>query len=262
MRLIDSGEVRLAVYEQGDPTKPTILFLHGYPDDHRVWDQVVHRLEDAFHIVRYDVRGSGASSAPRTVGGYRLDRLAADMDAVLDAVGRPRVHLVAHDWGSIQGWHIVGRSDRFASFTSIGGPGLDQAAAFLRQAGRTRAIGQLLRSWYIAGFQLPVLPELIMFVLAPAMGADAADARNGLNLYRANMFSRLRRPADPRVNVPVQLIECTRDPFVSPWLLASLRRWAPTFRRERIIAGHWAQRTRPETVAELVAAFVDSAAAS
>ncbi|MEU7893596.1 alpha/beta fold hydrolase [Nonomuraea sp. NPDC049152] len=258
MRLIDSGEVRLAVHEQGDPAKPTILFLHGYPDDHRVWDQVVHRLEGSHHIVRYDVRGTGGSSTPRSVSGYLLERLAADMDAVLDAVGKPKVHLVAHDWGSIQGWYAVARSDRFASFTTMGGPGLDQTAAFFRQAGRTRAIGQLLRSWYIAGFQLPVLPELIMGALAPSLGASVADARNGLNLYRANMLNRLRRPGDPRVNTPVQLIECTRDPFVSPWLLASLRQWAPTFRRERIVADHWAQRTQPGTVAKLVAEFVDS----
>ncbi|MGV9302294.1 alpha/beta fold hydrolase [Nonomuraea sp. NPDC003727] len=256
MRLIDSGEVRLAVHEQGDPAKPTIVLLHGYPDDHHVWDRVVPLL-GGYHIVRYDVRGAGASTAPRSPGGYLLDRLAADMDAVLDAVGKPKVHLVGHDWGSIQGWYFLGRSDRFASFTTIGGPGLDQAAAFFRQARPSRALGQLLRSWYIAGFQLPVLPELIVTRLARPLGATAADARNGLNLYRANMLTRLRRPGDPRVRTPVQLIRCTRDPFVSPWLLASLGQWAPAFTHERLVADHWPQRTRPEAVAKLVAAFAD-----
>ncbi|GAA3472456.1 alpha/beta fold hydrolase [Nonomuraea roseola] len=257
MRLIASGEVRLAVYEQGDPASPTIVLLHGYPDDHRVWDQVADLLQDRFHIVRYDVRGSGGSSAPRAVGDYRLDRLAADMDAVLDAVGKPKVHLAAHDWGSIQGWYFAGRSDKLASFTSLGGPGLDQAAAFFRQAGPLRAAGQLLRSWYIGAFQLPVLPELVMAPLARALGATAADARNGLKLYRANMAGRLRRPGDPHVNVPVQLIESTRDRYVSPWLLASLGQWAPKFRHRRIVADHWAQRSQPGTVAELIAEFAD-----
>ncbi|GAA2377935.1 alpha/beta fold hydrolase [Nonomuraea africana] len=260
MRLIASDDVRLALYEQGDPANPTVVLLHGYPDDHRVWDQVADLLRGRFHVVRYDVRGAGRSSAPRAARDYRLDRLAADMDAVLDAVGKPKVHLAAHDWGSIQGWYFTGRSDRFASFTSLGGPGLDQAAAFFRQAGPIRALGQLLRSWYIGAFQLPVLPELAMAPLARALGATAADARNGLNLYRANMLTRLRRPGDPHVNVPVQLIECTRDRYVSPWLLASLGQWAPKFRHRRLAADHWAQRTQPEAVAKLVAEFADWAA--
>src|ERR1051326_5334046 len=103
-----SDGVRLLVKEQGVVGRPVVVLLHGYPDNSTVWDRVAELLAERFHVVRYDVRGAGGSGAPGDRGGYRLDRLAADLAAVVRAVspGRP-VHLVAHDWGSIQGWHAV-----------------------------------------------------------------------------------------------------------------------------------------------------------
>ncbi|MFC7612955.1 alpha/beta fold hydrolase [Actinokineospora soli] len=63
-RTVRSGDVELAVFEQGDPAAPTVLLVHGYPDTHRMWDGVAARLAEDYHVVRYDVRGAGASSAP------------------------------------------------------------------------------------------------------------------------------------------------------------------------------------------------------
>ncbi|MEU7002855.1 SDR family oxidoreductase [Nonomuraea sp. NPDC046570] len=278
MRWVTSGDVRLALVEQGDPAAPTILLVHGYPDTHQVWDEVAAELADRFHVVRYDVRGVGRSSAPRDRRHYAFDHLAADLAAVLDAIGKPRVHLVGHDWGSLQGWEAITRPgirDRVASFTTLGGPGVDQTAHFMRHGKRTQIAAQLRRSWYIGAFQLPVLPEIawrtvIPRSLARTMSGEgvtprpghpsatlAKDARNGLRLYRANMFTRRRVPGDPNVTVPVQLIEGTRDAFVTPGLLASLGRWAPDFWHRRIAAGHWAHRSHPQVVARMVGEFAE-----
>jgi len=101
--------VRLAVQERGSTTEaPTVVAVHGYPDDHRVWQGVADDLAVDHRFVTYDVRGAGASDAPSTRAGYRLDRLAEDLAAVLDAVSPDRpVHLLGHDWGAIQAWHAV-----------------------------------------------------------------------------------------------------------------------------------------------------------
>ncbi|MFI6601823.1 SDR family oxidoreductase [Nonomuraea sp. NPDC050536] len=278
MRLIESGDVRLALFEEGDPGNPTILLVHGYPDTHRVWDEVAEILRERFHVVRYDVRGAGRSTAPRDHHDYDFDHLAADLVAVLEAIGKPRVHLVGHDWGSLQCWEAVTRPRvraRVASFTSFGGPGLDQAAAFMRYGKRREVLSQLTRSWYIGAFQTPVLPELAWRRLMPAALARTMhgegieprpghpadtlvrDGRNGLWLYRANMMNRMRVPGDPNVDVPVQLIETTRDIFVAPALLASVGQWVPRFWHRRVPAGHWAQRSHPGVVARMVAEFAD-----
>ncbi|MGP3962903.1 SDR family oxidoreductase [Nonomuraea sp. 3N208] len=287
MRWVESGDVRLAVFEDGDPAHPTLLLLHGYPDTHRVWDEVVALLRDRFHVVRYDVRGAGASTEPLDRRDYGFDRLIGDLSAVLDAVGKPHVHLVGHDWGSLQGWEAVGRAgvlERLASFTSVGGPGLRQTAHFLRHGRRRQVAAQMVRSWYIGGFLVPVVPELVWSSILPRLIAQGfgdgvaaraghpaetlvKDGHNGLWLYRRNMPDTLADPdLSPAVgDIPVQLIEATRDRFVTPALLASTGQWVPRLWRREIAAGHWVQRSHPELVAGMIAEFaahVDGAPAS
>src|ERR1700720_3501174 len=102
---VSSGDVQLAVASEGDPDKPTLVFLHGYPDTKEVWDSVRQLPVGDFHTVAYDVRGAGESSAPRGSAAYDLRLLGDDLDAVIDTVaGGRRVHLIGHDWGGIQGW--------------------------------------------------------------------------------------------------------------------------------------------------------------
>lgn len=131
-----SGGLALAVFEQGSEPGPVVLAVHGYPDDHHVWDPVVERLRPDHHVVTYDVRGSGASGVPDGRSGYRMDALVSDLMAVADAVSPDRpVHLVGHDWGSIQGWAAVTdprAAPRFTSYTSMSGPSLDHVAAWVR----------------------------------------------------------------------------------------------------------------------------------
>lgn len=125
-RWVTSGTVQLAVREEGAPENPTVVLLHGYPDTGAVWDEVTERLRHRFHVVTYDVRGAGDSTVPGDEAAYALPELVGDLHAVIDAVSPARpVHLVGHDWGSIQGWDAVTSSaldGRIASFTSISGP--------------------------------------------------------------------------------------------------------------------------------------------
>jgi NAD(P)-dependent dehydrogenase (short-subunit alcohol dehydrogenase family)/pimeloyl-ACP methyl ester carboxylesterase len=182
-RRVESGEVELAVRERGEPDRPTVVLLHGYPDTSAVWTEVAERLAARFHVVAYDIRGAGESTPPRAgwaetmegvrpgPGDYAMPSLLGDLVAVLDAVrpdGRP-VHIVGHDWGALQGWAAVtapATRDRIASFTSIGGVSLEHLSACLDRIkergakGRLTVAGQLAKSSYIGFFQAPVLPEL------------------------------------------------------------------------------------------------------
>ncbi|WP_433471955.1 SDR family oxidoreductase [Spirillospora sp. CA-142024] len=279
-RRVRGDGVDLAVYEQGDRSNPTLLLVHGYPDTHAVWDEVAGRLAGRFHVVRYDVRGAGASSRPFGSRRYTFDYLMSDMRAVLDATAPERkVHLVGHDWGSIQSWEAAcTMPDRFASFTSISGPCLDHVAHWMRRnlarptpANLRRAAGQAIRSWYIYFFQTPLLPELLWragmagpFSKALQLGEGipvrdghpartmARDAAAGVGLYRANMIRRLRRPRDRRTDVPTQVIVPTRDLFVSPHLVGGLAGRVPNLSLRPIAAGHWVPRSHPGVVARWI----------
>ncbi len=255
--------MRLAVYEDGPAEgADTVVLVHGYPDRASVWDGVAGLLSDRFRVVRYDVRGCGESSEPAGRDGYLISALTSDLAAVVRSTGSRPVHLVAHDWGSIQSWAAVADPELaglFASYTSISGPDLDHIGQWVRAGRRRDVLRQLVHSWYIGAFQVPVLPELVWRLpgLRARFHATYRDARNGVQLYRANMGARLSRPVPRRTTIPVQQLALTHDPFVTPAILESADPWCDQLWRRDVVAEHWAVRNKPELVARLVAEFVD-----
>ncbi|MFE2750807.1 alpha/beta fold hydrolase [Actinosynnema sp. NPDC059335] len=271
---VESEGVRLAVFEQGDRSAPTVVLVHGYPDTHHVWDAVVPLLAEEFHVVTYDVRGAGASSAPRGLAAYRLPVLARDLFAVIAAVSPDApAHVVAHDWGSIQAWEAVTTPGApIASYTSISGPCLDHIGHWTRRAPTAQRLRQLLHSWYIVAFHVPVVAPLVWRHVVgprwrsvvrraegftpPASPTVVRDGVHGMALYRANFIPRLRSPRERRTDVPVQLVRPARDRYVTDGVLEGVERWASDVRRRVLDAGHWAQLTHPREVALLVADHV------
>ncbi|MGC4980001.1 SDR family oxidoreductase [Streptomyces sp. DT193] len=286
-RRVRTGGVELCVAELGDDRQPTVVLVHGYPDSKEVWSEVAVRLADRFHVVLYDVRGHGRSTAPRPLrGGFTLEKLTDDFLAVIDAVspGGP-VHLVGHDWGSVQSWEFVtvARTEgRIASFTSMSGPSLDHFGHWIKRRVRRptpRRVGQLLgqgaKSWYVYMLHTPVLPELawrgplgkrwpkILQRLEKVPAGDyptpslPSDAARGAWLYRDNVRSRLGRPReDAYAHAPVQLITPLGDAFLSERLYDELEKWAPDSVRRTLQAKHWVPRTRPDQLADWIAGFV------
>ncbi|MFD1661334.1 SDR family oxidoreductase [Streptomyces caeni] len=286
-RRVRTGGIELCVAELGDPAQPTVVLVHGYPDSKEVWSEVADRLAGRFHVVLYDVRGHGRSTAPKPLrGGFTLEKLTDDFLAVVDAVspGRP-VHLVGHDWGSVQSWEFVTvkrTEGRIASFTSMSGPSLDHFGHWIAQRVRRptpHRVGQLLgqgaRSWYVYLLHTPVLPELawrgplgrrwpgILRRVEKVPGGDyptrslPRDAAHGAWLYRDNVRSRLRRPrTDAYAHAPVQLITPLGDAFLSERLYDGLERWVPRLTRRTLPAKHWIPRTRPDQLASWIMEFV------
>jgi NAD(P)-dependent dehydrogenase (short-subunit alcohol dehydrogenase family)/pimeloyl-ACP methyl ester carboxylesterase len=261
--------VRLRWYESGSAGAPTVVCVHGYPDDHTVWDGVATELATRYHVVSYDVRGAGKSGKPRSRDAYRLDQLAEDLATVIDAVSPERpVHLLAHDWGAVAAWHAVTGEwlrGRIASYTSISGLCLDHAAHWFRARLRRptpralrELITQLVASWYIGFFQLPLLPELAwriglaqrtLALLEPTNTPAVSDAVHGLQLYRANMLPRLVQPDARTTDIPVQVLVPRRDPFLSVPLQTDIGRWVPDLASRVLPGGHWVPRTHPQAVA-------------
>lgn len=256
-----SADLRLRVLEEGDPTLPTVLLVHGYPNNSSIWDAVAARLAERFHVVRVDLPGAGGSNKPKTRDGYRVERLTEHLVAVMKATSTGKVHLVGHDWGSTLGWHAVAtHPELFTGFTSISGPSLDHLADWVRRNRRNpfKVLNLLRRSWYIAGFKIPVLPELLWRVrpLRTKLDAQHRELHNGLELYRANI-GRSRPPKT--IHVPVRQIALRRDPYVRPAHLDAAKPWVPNLSRRTLHADHWAPRTHPEPIAWLIAEFVDDA---
>ena len=289
-RFIDSTDgVRVAAYEEGNPDGPTVVLVHGWPDSHVVWDGVVPLLADRFRIVRYDNRGVGKSSVPKPVSAYTMACYSDDFAAVVDALapGQP-VHVLAHDWGSAGMWEYLSRpgaSDRVASFTSVSGPSADHLNRFIignlkrpyRPKLFLRALSQLLSFTYMGFFSIPVVaPFVVRRFLAAALRRSLVvrdrippeklhhsatyktDAANSLKVYGANYFRSVTSArADHYVEVPVQLIVNTNDPFVRPYVYDDTKNWVSRLWRRDIKAGHWSPMSHAPTIAQSVRELVD-----
>ncbi|ALO09736.1 Putative oxidoreductase [Streptomyces venezuelae] len=286
-RWVRTGGVELCVAELGDTDRPTVVLVHGYPDSKEIWSEVAARLAEDFHVVLYDVRGHGRSTAPAPLrGGFTLEKLTDDFLAVADAVSPDGpVHLVGHDWGSVQSWEFatVPRTEgRIASFTSMSGPSLDHFGHWIKQRmtrPTPRRVGQLLgqgaKSWYVYMLHTPVLPELawrgplgkrwpkILERVEKVPAGDyptpslPSDAAHGAWLYRDNVRARLGRPRpDAFAHVPVQLITPTGDAFLSEQLYDDLGSWVPALTRRTLPAKHWVPRTRPDQLSAWITEFV------
>jgi pimeloyl-ACP methyl ester carboxylesterase len=279
--VLASDGVPLAAYLDGDPAAPnTVLALHGYPDNASLWDPVVNLLAPTHRVIRYDVRGAGRSGTPADRSGYRLAQLAADAETVLDATAPDRpVHLLGHDWGSVQGWYLLRvprLAGRIASFTSISGPSLGHVRPWLRSQLRAGQLAPVLRqlahSSYVPFFLLPLLPELAwrsglvdrLLERRPGRASwrSQSDKLHGLELYRANILAGGRRsgdrPAGPKhIEVPVQVLAPSADPFVSPELqLGAPRPYVRQFSGRTVPGGHWLPVSQPDLVAAAVTEFI------
>ncbi|MGI9126053.1 MAG: SDR family oxidoreductase, partial [Mycobacterium sp.] len=269
------------------PDGPAIVFVHGWPDSHVLWDSVVAELAGRYRIIRYDSRGAGASDVPDSASAYTVEQLADDFAAVAAAVSPDApVHVVGHDWGAATVWEYVTRPearDRVASYSSISGPDPGQLIRFLREGlfrpyrpkRFARAFSQGLHFSYMAFFRTALAPIAMRAFMAgfarkyvinagvpPARRHQGptfvADAANGMKIYRANFPRALgAAPVDRHVSVPVQLLVNTRDNFVRPYVYEDTPKWVARLWRRDIPAGHWTPLSHPHVVASAVAEFVD-----
>lgn len=263
-RDVEREGISLAVEERGDPPGPTVVLVHGWPDTKALWKPIAERLADhhRHHVVAYDVRGAGDSTHPDDRDSYRVEELVGDLAAVIAATSPDRpIHLVGHDWGSVQGWEAVVDdrvAGRLASFTSISGPSLDHSGHGVRgllrggPAGIARLADQMARFSYILTFATP-LPGIVRR-LGPR--GPAYDAAHGTHMYLANIPRRLRHPHPRRTDVPVQIIEATRDPVVRKAAIDASEPWVTNLWRRQLPGGHWLVRSHSSEIADWIAEFV------
>ena len=84
----------------GDP----VVLLHGFPERNTCWREVAPLLHaQGLRTYAPDQRGYSPGARPPRRRDYTMDKLEADVVALIETVGRP-VHLVGHDWGANTGW--------------------------------------------------------------------------------------------------------------------------------------------------------------
>lgn len=74
----------LKVFTSGHKENPPIIFVHGFPFDHFMWNDQVEALKDKYFCVSYDVRGLGAS--PAGDGQFTLESFVDDLESIIQVL--------------------------------------------------------------------------------------------------------------------------------------------------------------------------------
>lgn len=275
-RTVKAGRIFLHCAELGDPSRPLVLLLHGFPECWVTWRLQLPALAEAgFFAVAPDLRGYGDSSKPPGVRSYRVEELASDVASLIEAYGRSRAVVVGHDWGAWVGWHLA-----MWHPTHVERLAVLNVAHPERMRRALRTVRQLRKSWYAFFFQLPWLPEwrisrngfasvkkLLRFTPARRGAYDEGDVAAivaalskpgaltaALNYYRAAKVLKRRWEV---IRAPVLVIWGEQDRWLGSELAEPDPRWVPDCRVERLPAAtHWVQADEPARVNDLLLRFL------
>jgi len=205
---VDGGRLQLHTSGSGAPRestrKSTILLLHGWPLDHRVFEPQIRYLKQFFRVIAFDRRGFGRSEAPPD-----LHRELDDIDRILEAVGLETVHLLGMSQGArIALRFAVTRPERIRSLILqapvIDGIVLDQSEAeripmeefaALARAGR---LDEVRRRWLehpmmALGPEHAWLRRQVEEILAGYQGKDLLEYSPAAHTFTHDVLARLSR---------------------------------------------------------------------
>jgi pimeloyl-ACP methyl ester carboxylesterase len=100
--------LNIAYREAGRSDQPAILLLHGVPSSSRMYDGLMRKLGDRYHLIAPDYPGFGNSGAPAPADfAYTFDHLSQVMQKFTDAVGLQRYTLFMQDYGAPVGMRMA-----------------------------------------------------------------------------------------------------------------------------------------------------------
>lgn len=269
------GPLTFDVRDAGPAGGEPVVLLHGFPQDHTSWAGIEPHLHAAgLRTLAPDQRGYSPRARPKGRRAYSGAELADDIVALIDAAGLASAHVVGHDWGGGVAWGLASRNpERVRSLTVLSTPHVGA----LTEAGRKST--QLLKSWYMFAFQLPVFPELVIGNRRLAGGLERSGlpaaaarhnaevmgrpgaARGAINWYRGLPFS-LREPV-ARTAVPTTYVWGNRDTFLGRYAAEATARYVTApYRFVEVDGNHWLPETMPAEMAEIIIDRVCSAGAA
>ena len=230
-----------------------ILLLHGFPDDHRTWDPLVPALATRFRVITPDLRGYGGSDKPAGVEHYRMEKLVADVIALLDHLGERDAILIGHDWGGAIAQNVAlyypQRVRRLILLNMPHLSGLRRELAANRAQQAASAYARFFQDFLASGpYDAGTFLRQLRGIRHPLRAIDVlrrSSVTAMLDYYRANFPRPPYTFVDdaPRRNlkVPTLILFGEDDPYVLIDCVGDNQRWfdAPCKIVPIAAAGHW-----------------------
>ena len=258
--------VRFHVTEAGPADGRPVIALHGWPQHHWVYRDLLADPPEGLRIIAPDLPGYGWSGAPPHR--WAKDDVAADVLALMDALGIDRTLLVGHDWGGFVGYRmLLAAPARFDGYLVCN-------MAHPWQSPRTT----LPHFWRLLAYQpfvasagvalhrrTPYLKRMIFAAgpkqhrIEPAAARIYADrfrdpvcARAATDTYRTFLLrelpSAVKHPEQRRTTIPIRVLFGMHDFAVHPSLASPRTAMADDYTFEAVDAGHFVIDERPDLV--------------
>ena len=283
--------IELDVWDSGPRDAPALVFLHGFPENHRTWRHQVEHLNDRFRCIAPDQRGYGNSSRPEGAEHYEALALVQDIAGLAQALDLPHYTIIGHDWGGALAWLVAAFGQGTGHVTRAVIANAPHPVIFQRLLLTDR--DQRAASQYMRTFRDPTHDEVIrenglVGLLQTALtwenrpNYDPAELpllleqwRNPensfamLNWYRASGISvpslddpyglppEYAPPPMPKIEVPTLVVWGMNDEALLPANIEGLDEVASDLTIERIEgAGHFVPWEAPEAVNAALDAFL------
>jgi len=256
-----------------------MLFLHGFPEFWYSWRYQIPEFAQDYQVVAVDLRGYNDSNKPQGIKNYTVEKLERDILGLIQGLGYESCILVGHDWGGGIAWSFTHHyPDKIEKLIVMNCPHPARLVQVLQKSPR-----QILKSAYIAFFQLPLLPELLFQWNDYQLLADAfrkttfdknvfasedlehyknAAAKPGaltamLNYYRALPQSLSKQSYWQPLEMPTLLIWGEDDPFLGQELNDHLEAYVKNLQVKYIAnCSHWVQQEKPGRVNQAMREFL------
>ncbi len=283
-----SNGIRLHVASAGEPGKPLILFLHGFPEFWFAWNEQLAEFGKDYFALAPDLRGFNLSAMPTEVAAYKSRNIVDDVRLLAAHFGYEKFVLVAHDWGGAVAWNLaIALPQLLHKLVIINSPHpylfgralahdakQQQASAYmnwLRAEGSEKALAKddfALMDGFFNGMGQPPAAWFTEDVRQKYHQCWARGLTGSVNYYRASPLyppvagqaapPKPEKPAkDFFTSVPTQVIWGDSDLALPDSLLDGLEEVVGDLRVNRIAtATHWIIHEQPQVINRLIREFL------
>jgi pimeloyl-ACP methyl ester carboxylesterase len=270
--------VRFHVTEAGDEDGRPVVALHGWPQHHYAYRDLLGDPPAGLRIIAPDLPGYGWSGPPPHK--WAKEDVAQDTLALLDELGLDRVLLVGHDWGGFVGYLMVlDAPERFDGYLALNmahpwqtprtmGPHMWRFAVYqplMAALGvplqrHTRFVESVYR---VATTDRSALTPDVVRIYADRF-RDPACARAATETYRTFLLRELpqaaRHPETRRATVPIRALFGVKDAAIHQSLASPDTALADDYTLETADCGHFIADERPELVRARLVEFAKATA--
>jgi len=158
-QFIKTNGIQLHCKVAGPDDGELVILLHGFPEFWYAWNKFIPPLAEKYKVVAPDLRGNNKSDSPKGLENYTLDKYLKDIVGLIDHFGGKAAKIVGHDWGGAIAWQLGHYyAEKVERLIILNSPHTTEFKKALK-----RNPFQMLKSHYMLWFQIPKLPDWLIF---------------------------------------------------------------------------------------------------